>query len=461
MAQRQSPTSGGASERRQEPLGFSTGEEKCASRCQESDVGERTYRSVTLSQARRTRPPAGPAASKLALLRRVTFDLTGLPPTPQEIEAFVTGNSEDAYRRVIEHLLDSPHYGEHWGRHWLDVARYADSTGMDEDHMYPHAWRYRDYVVKSFNNDKPFDRFVQEQIAGDLFDPKSADAIVATGFLALGPKPLAQQDRVQMVYDVIDEQIDVTSKAILGLTVACARCHDHKFDPIMTRDYYSLAAIYANTKNFRNNGRPGAVSYIQYKAVAKAAFERALQLAINQHHEGPQMEMEEALVQDLDNFYRAKNLSPKLFEAAKKWTDRLESWRNRFFQELTYDRDLPARPAIDADLYPEFAKLSKEDGELYFTDTPRVTVLRAEWKRLEETLPPEPPMASAVTDGPPVQQHVFLRGDHHNPGAIAPKAFPIVLAGGQPPAIASGSGRLEFARFLTSPANPLTVRAAR
>ena len=293
--------------------------------------------------------PAAPA-SKLALLRRLTYDLTGLPPTPQEIEAFLNDNSgEEAYARVVERLLDSPQYGEHWGRHWLDVARYADSTGMDEDHMYPHAWRYRDYVVKAFNHDKPFDRFVQEQIAGDLLDPKNPDAIVATGFLALGPKPLAQQDRVQMVYDVIDEQIDVTSKAILGITMACARCHDHKFDPILTRDYYSMAAIYANTKNFRNNGRPGAVSYIQYTPLDQAAYDRW------QTHRretyAKQMEMEEAIYQDLDQYYKAKKLSPELAQASKKWLDRLESWRIRFFQELTYDRDLAPRPTIDADLY--------------------------------------------------------------------------------------------------------------
>src|SRR5207245_2696259 len=166
-----------------------------------------------------------------------------------------------------------PPYGEAWGSHWLDVARFADSTGMDEDHMYPNAWRYRDYVIKAFNDDLPYDRFIMEQIAGDLL-PAGAQGIVATGFLALGPKPLAQQDRVKAIYDVVDEQIDTTSKAFMGLTVACARCHDHKFDPILTKDYYSLASIFASTETFRNLGRPGSVSYLYYAPLDPAAFGR-------------------------------------------------------------------------------------------------------------------------------------------------------------------------------------------
>ncbi len=156
-------------------------------------------------------------ASKATLLRRVSFDLTGLPPTEEELKAFLADTSPRAFARVVDRLLASPRYGEKWGRHWLDVARYADSTGVDEDHIYFHGWRYRDYVIEAFNQDLPYDRFVAEQVAGDLL-PAEAVAInrrgiVATGFLALGPKPLAQQDRVRMVYDVIDEQIDTTGKA--------------------------------------------------------------------------------------------------------------------------------------------------------------------------------------------------------------------------------------------------------
>jgi hypothetical protein len=199
-----------------------------------------------------------PPADKLTLLRRVTYDLTGLPPTVKEIEDYLADDSPQAFERVVDRLLASPRYGEHWGRHWLDVARYADSTGNDEDHRYPYAWRYRDYVIEAFNNDLPYDQFVREQVAGDLLPPQDpADAInrrgvIATGFLALGPKALAQQDKKKMIYDVYDEQVDVLSKAFLGLTVACARCHDHKFDPIRTKDYYSMVSIFASTRNFED-----------------------------------------------------------------------------------------------------------------------------------------------------------------------------------------------------------------
>ncbi len=196
-------------------------------------------------------------ASKQTLLRRAYFDLTGLPPTPADIEAFLADESPRAFENVVDKLLASPRYGERWGRHWLDVARYADSTGNDEDHRYPYAWRYRDYVIQAFNDDMPYDRFVREQVAGDLMPAPDGSAVyrqgvVATGLLALGPKAVAQQDKTRMLYDVYDEQVDVVSKAFLGLTLSCARCHDHKFDPLLTRDYYSMINFFANTRSFRD-----------------------------------------------------------------------------------------------------------------------------------------------------------------------------------------------------------------
>jgi cytochrome c553 len=196
-----------------------------------------------------------PQADKTTLLRRATFDLTGLPPTEKELQDFLADKSPKAFEKVVDRLLASPRYGERWGRHWLDVMRYADSTGSDEDHRYPHAWRYRDYVVQAFNDDMPYDQFVREQLAGDILaaDPNSGvgyRGIVATGFLALGKKALAQKDLPLKRYDVVDDQIDVTAKAFLGLTVTCARCHDHKFDPIATKDYYQLAAIFASTLSY-------------------------------------------------------------------------------------------------------------------------------------------------------------------------------------------------------------------
>ena len=221
--------------------------------------------------------PAAPT-DKLTWLRRATFDLTGLPPTPEDAEAFLADTSPEAHGRVVERLLASPLYGERWGRHWLDVARYADSTGNDEDHRYPYAWKYRDYVIEAFNNDMPYDQFVREQIAGDLLAGDDSSqvnkrGIIATGLLALGPKAVAQQDKQRMLYDVYDEQIEVVSKSMLGLTVACARCHDHKFDPILTKDYYSLAGIFASTRSFKDPS--SHVSQLLFKPlVQQQAYDR-------------------------------------------------------------------------------------------------------------------------------------------------------------------------------------------
>jgi cytochrome c553 len=195
------------------------------------------------------------AARKATLLRRASYDLTGMPPTKPELEAFLADETPEAFENALDRLLDSPRYGERWGREWLNVARYADSTGNDEDHRYPYAYRYRDYVIEAFNGDLPFDQFVREQIAGDLLPAADGGEInergvVATGFLALGPKAVAQQDKTKMLYDVYDEQVDVVSKAVLGVTLACARCHDHKFDPLLQADYYAMVGVFANTRSF-------------------------------------------------------------------------------------------------------------------------------------------------------------------------------------------------------------------
>jgi hypothetical protein len=192
-----------------------------------------------------------PPANKRQLIRRVTFDLTGLPPPPGAIADFLQDESPDAFARLVDRLLASPQYGERWGRHWLDVARYADSNGADENRIHANAWRYRDYVVAAFNADFPYDQFIVEQLAGDLLPAADRQTRnrhwIATGFLAIGPKPLLANDAVKVELDVVDEQLDTTGRALLGLTLGCARCHDHKFDPITARDYYSLAGIFKST----------------------------------------------------------------------------------------------------------------------------------------------------------------------------------------------------------------------
>ena len=198
-----------------------------------------------------------PPADKRTLIRRATFDLVGLPPTPEQIESFLADDSPDAFAGVVERLLASPRYGERWGRHWLDVARYADSNGLDENLVFKNAYRYRDYVIDAFNEDMPYDRFIHEQLAGDLLGGDADEAAVydrqiATGFIALGAKMLAEDDPVKMEMDIVDEQVDTVGRALLGMTLGCARCHDHKFDPISTADYYSLAGIFKSSKTMEN-----------------------------------------------------------------------------------------------------------------------------------------------------------------------------------------------------------------
>ncbi|HIK94172.1 MAG TPA: DUF1553 domain-containing protein [Planctomycetes bacterium] len=208
-----------------------------------------------------------PAADRLTLVRRACFDLLGLPPTPEQVDAFLQDESADAWSRLIDSLLASKHYGERWGRHWLDVARYADSGGYETDIYYRNAWRYRDYVVNSFNNDKPYDIFVQEQIAGDELWPNNLDldprrvyivsdqkkrhleARIGTGFYALGPRiHESALDARRLAYERLTDWADTTASAFMGVTLACARCHDHKFDPFTQDDYFSLQAIFADAR---------------------------------------------------------------------------------------------------------------------------------------------------------------------------------------------------------------------
>jgi len=480
-----------------------------------------------------------PPADKLMLLRRATFDLTGLPPTEQEMEDFLADDSPDAFAKVVERLLASPRYGERWGRHWLDIARYADSAGNDEDHRYPYAWRYRDYVIRAFNEDLPYGQFVREQIAGDLLPPADGReinrrGIVATGFLALGPKAVAQQDKKKMLYDVYDEQINVLSKTFLGLTVACARCHDHKFDPILQKDYYALAGIFARTRNFED--AQSHVSKLLFRPlVPEEEYGRYLahreklletQFAMEGVIAAEESRYAEALVPSLAGYMRgardvldegaaveetaaALRLKPRIlarwveflrpreqqreylrewFEAEPgeaihaareyqcryeqrlaEWNRRLDQWREtrrRMLKEMNMPP--PPKPEFDRekDLFfhdvafdgGPFA-LSEEDYERVFRPESLESLkrLRAELKTLEETAPPEPDMACAVEEDEPVEQALFIRGDHNNPGETVQRGFPRILAGENH--IDTGqSGRLELANWIARPDNPLTAR---
>jgi len=188
-----------------------------------------------------------PPADKATLLRRASFDLIGLPPTPEEVAAFLADNSPQAFEKVVDRLLASPQYGERWGRHWLDLARYAESEGFKADETRPNAWRYRDYVIQSFNKDTPYDRFVQEQLAGDEMWPNDPAANVATAFNRHYPDESNARILQQRRQEILDDVTDATGAVFMGLTYGCARCHNHKFDPILHADYYRLQAFFANT----------------------------------------------------------------------------------------------------------------------------------------------------------------------------------------------------------------------
>ncbi|MBY0512451.1 MAG: DUF1549 domain-containing protein, partial [Gemmataceae bacterium] len=196
-----------------------------------------------------------PPADKRTLLRRLTFDLIGLPPTPEEIDAYLKDESPDAYEKVVERLLASPHYGERWGRHWLDLVRYAETHGHEFDFEIPDAWRYRDYVIRAFNADLPYDRFVTEHVAGDLLpNPRrhpadnGNESVIGTAFWHLHEAKHSPVDSRAEQADRVDNQIDVFGKTFLGTTLACARCHDHKFDPIATKDYYALYGVLTSSR---------------------------------------------------------------------------------------------------------------------------------------------------------------------------------------------------------------------
>jgi cytochrome c553 len=217
-----------------------------------------------------------PPALKHELIRRLTYDLTGLPPTPREVEEFLADNSPRAYEDLVDRLLASPQYGEKWARHWLDLVRFAETNSYERDNPKPSAWRYRDYVIRSLNDDKPYDRFVREQLAGDELPGRDIDAITATGYYRLGIWDDEPTDRDQAFFDGLDDIVATTGQVFLGLTVDCARCHDHKIDPIAQKDYYRLVAFFRNINHFRNGGPTDEVPLVepgQEQAVAQRARE--------------------------------------------------------------------------------------------------------------------------------------------------------------------------------------------
>ncbi len=366
-------------------------------------------------EAQKLRPVADAAGR--TLLRRIYFDLIGLPPKPEDIDAFEQSAirnpqpsgarqtaeggpraeggalSQSAIASVTDRLLASPQFGERWGRHWLDVARYAESTGMERNFTFPEAWRYRDYVIAAFNADKPYDQFIREQIAGDLLpaknDAERNEHLLATGFLALGPKGLNEKNREQFRMDVIDEQIDTTSRAVLGLTVACARCHDHKFDPVPQRDYYALAGIFHSSST--HFGTAAAAAKQNRNGTALLPLVGAMTAA-----------------------------NPEPASAAAE----------------------PVKPRKKAQM------LAKLGGKKR---------VRAALRAAQAT--PGAALAMGVVEGRAGDTRVLIRGELDQPGESAPRGFVQVLTSGPAPAISPAqSGRRELADWLVAPTNPLTAR---
>ncbi|MHC5542469.1 DUF1549 domain-containing protein, partial [Singulisphaera rosea] len=278
-----------------------------------------------------------PPAEKRQLIRRASYDLTGLPPTLEEVEDFLKDASPDAYALMIDRLLDSPRYGEKWGRHWLDLVRYAETNSYERDNPKPNAWRYRDYVIRSFNDDKPFDRFVREQLAGDELPDSSADAVVATGFYRLGIWDDEPTDREQARYDGLDDIVATTGQVFLGLTVDCARCHDHKLDPIAQKDYYRLVSFFQNINNYRNGG-PTDEAPIFRDDAARRSFELEVE-AFRKKRDGLQAE-----ITAIEEAFR---LAGQDSDGAQSQAD-LDDLHYRFYRD-TWEK------------LPDFASLKPED----------------------------------------------------------------------------------------------------
>lgn len=373
-----------------------------------------------------------PSAHRRQLLRRATLDLIGLPPTVEETEAFLADPSPRAFETVVDRLLASPLYGERWGRWWLDIARYADSNGQDENKFMANAWRYRDWVIRAFNQDLPFDQFVTQQLAGDLLpreglaEAEVFERLTATGFLVLGPKMLAEQDKPKLVMDLVDEQLDTIGRAFLGLTISCARCHDHKFDPIPTRDYYALAGILKSTRSLEN--------------LAFVSKWNEQSIATSQHR------------QQLVEFRQRTNelsrtLSARIREASAAVGSNTVSG--------------PAQARSGASASAGAATTTADLRARWSSNhVAEVTRLEAELARLLSNAPPPEPFAPAAAEGSITNLPVHLRGSHLSlaPDPVPRGFIPVLGVAHAKPVPSHQSGRLELAHWLVSPEQPLLAR---
>jgi len=381
--------------------------------------------------------PAPPAEPR-AILRRVYLNLIGLPPTLEEQAAFLADPSPEALDRVVEDLLARPTYGERWARHWLDLARYADTNGYERDSVKPHVWRYRDWVIRALNDDKPFDRFVVEQLAGDELPDADSDTVIATGFYRLGPWDDEPADPAEDRYDQLDDIVSTTSQVFLGLTMGCARCHDHKFEPLTAHDYYRMVAIF-NPLVRPQDGRTDLDAPAGTPEQVAPVVERDRRIA--------EIDARAAALEDeLLKLFLAEGpttLPPAAWEAFR--TEREQ--RNAEQNELVRLHERQFALELAASFPPE-----KSD---------EVAALRDEAAALRRSIADLPRGYFFREPSPPPATHLLVRGKAARPGPEVAPGLPVVLVSSQPE-FPSGEPtslrRLTFANWIASPNNPLTAR---
>ncbi len=375
--------------------------------------------------------PNGPA-DKSQLIRRAYYDLTGLPPTPREVEAFVKDNSPKAFEKVIDHLLAKPQYGEKWGRHWLDLVRYAETNGYERDGPKPHVWRYRDYVIRAFNEDKPYDRFIMEQLAGDELEPFRADAFTATGFYRLGLWDDEPADRELAFFEGMDDLVRTTSETFLGLSLGCARCHDHKIDPLPTADYYSFLAFFRNIRHYGVRG---------HNTVMDASVRPLLPAVKRDTYRKDTEDRKRRLAEAERELRRTDDLARKQLKAGELDDYNFEANRIPILKKY-----------LGQWVKPEAFK--------------KYETAFAERKRLRATSGKNAEMALVVTEhkNAPPPTHILKRGTPSLKGDVVEPAFPQILDFPKPklPKKAAGdlsSGRRTvLAQWIASGKNPLTAK---
>ncbi len=402
---------------------------------------------VVAKRLERGLKPVG-EADKRTLLRRVYFDLIGLPPSPDELAAFLTDQSPQAFDKVVDRLLASPRYGERWGRYFMDIVHYADTAGDNADYPIPEAHLYRDYIIDSFNADKPYDQFLGEQLAGDILaktapPEKYAELVTATGYLALGRRYATAPYEFWPL--TIEDIIDTTSKSMLGLTVRCARCHDHKYDPITTADYYSLYGTLDSTQFPWAGGEEFAS-----KNTPRQHFVPLLPPAQAE----PRLKASAERIAGIQSQLAGGEKSDRSWKQVAALNQRIDEIKRQIETAKKEKRDLAA-------LNAELADATKQRDQLKAQIDKKLADLPRELRELQmSSVPQGVPCAYAVTEGKPHDVPIQLRGVAETPGPIVPRGgAPAFLNGGKPLTVPSGeSGRLQFAQWLTRRDNPLTAR---